>query len=352
MRVILISSSSNTSGGARQALYLARGLHGQGKLAAFFTPPQSALRALAPELPWQDAPEGLFAQYRALMEAMTPALAAGEKVVVHAFHNKAVKRIALFGTYWKIKGLPVACAAHRGVIYPPHNPLPYLAPGIDAFIVNSQACADVLPLLWRRKRIHVVYNAIPEGRLETTRSAGEVREGLAVPPGVPLIGCVANDSPNKGVDVLLAAFARLEAPDAHLVVIGVTDPRFQEQCGRLGIADRVHLIGQTEHVADYLQTLDFFVVPSFSESQPNTLLEAMCMGLAAIGSRVGGIPELIRNPDLLVPPGDADALALAMKRLLGDRALRGEEAARNAAMGANFSLEFRLSRVLEIYESL
>ncbi len=352
MRVILISSSTNTSGGARQALYLARGLHAQGRLVAFFIPRKSALRALAPELPWQDAPEGLVPQYRALVQAMAPAFAAGEKVVVHAFHNKAVKRIALFGTYWKLKGLPVVCAAHRGVIYPPNNPLPYLLPGIDAFIVNSQACADVLPLLWRRKRVHVVYNAIPEGRLHTTRSGEEVRLGLHIPLAAPLVCCVANNSANKGVDVLLAAFARLHAPLAHLVVIGVTDPRFQAQCEQLGIADRVRLIGQTEHVADYLQTSTFFVVPSFSESQPNTLLEAMCMGLAVIGSRVGGIPELISSPDLLVPPKDVDALARAMQRLLEDNTLREEEAARNTAFGARFSLAFRLDRVMEIYNGL
>ena len=82
-------------------------------------------------------------------------------------------------------------------------------------------------------------------------------------------------------------------------------------CDTLGI-EKVRLIGQTERVSDYLQIADAFVFPSKNmDSAPNTLLEAIRMGLPVVAATVGGVPEIAQNNGLLVPPDDTEALTRA-----------------------------------------
>ncbi len=352
MNVILVTSSTNKSGGSRQALYLAQGLRDAGHRVLFIAPAGSRLRSLDQGLDWVELPESFLAAGRRIQDAAAPWLAAGEKVVVHAFHNQAVKVAAVFGSWWRLKGLGMACAAHRGVIFKPGNPLPYLLPGIRAFIVNSRACADVLPLYWRKKRAHVVHNCIPPERLVPSRSAADVFAEMGCAPDQPVIGCVTNNSANKGVEVLLKAFARLERPQSLLVLVGVQAELWESLCADLGVSERVRLVARTENVADYLQVFTAFALPSFSESLPNTLLEAMSLGLPAVASRVGGVPELISEVDLLVSPGDDAALAAALERLLGDAERRKACAERNKEFSKNFAPELRLNRILEIYRAI
>jgi len=132
MRILFITSSKNASGGGRQALYLAEGMGERGHKVSFFSPPTSLLRSISPNLDWRDLSERR-GNWRTLLERAMPE---NEPVIVHAFHNKAVKSLAWAGTLWRFLGRPVACVAHRGVIYPPNNILPYVLPGIQVF-----ACA-------------------------------------------------------------------------------------------------------------------------------------------------------------------------------------------------------------------
>ena len=72
-----------------------------------------------------------------------------------------------------------------------------------------------------------------------------------------------------------------------------------------------------------MRSLDVFVMPSFTEGTPNSIVEAMAHGIPIIASQVGGVPDMIgADAGVLVPPGDADALAQAMLRLARDRDLR------------------------------
>ncbi len=344
MNIILLTSSKNASGGSRQALYLASGLLGRGHHVRFFSPAKSLLRPLAPDLPWADLPEKILDWKGALEAAMKP----GEGVIVHAFHNRAVKAAALFGTWWRLAGRPVACVAHRGVIYPPRNFLPYIAPGIRRFVVNSKACADTLPLLWRKDAATVVYNCIPAAKVTPGRPREEVRQELGLAPGDRIIGSVGNNMPVKGMDVLIRAFAALRRPDLTLCLVGLRSEAWENLCSKTGVTDRVRIVPRTEQVADYLQLFDLFVLPSLSESSPNTLLEAMCMGLPALGSKVGGVPECLSDPRFLVPAGDAQALAAGIAGVIDDTA------ALEAAARANreFSFQFGVERKLDIMEAL
>ncbi|MES1993910.1 MAG: glycosyltransferase [Pseudomonadota bacterium] len=98
---------------------------------------------------------------------------------------------------------------------------------------------------------------------------------------------------------------------------------------------QVVFTGFVDNVADHLAALDLFVFPSREEGLGSVLIDAMAQGLPIVASRVGGIPELIEDGQtgLLVPPGDASALAAALTRLVADAELRARlgAAARQAA---------------------
>lgn len=348
MRIIFLTSSDNASGGGRQALYLASGMMERGHEVTFFAPPQSKLRPLAPSITWADLPDKRGAWRETLEQAMRP----DEPAIVHAFHNKAVKSLAWSGTLWRLTGRPVACVAHRGVIYPPKNFLPYIVPGIRMFAVNSEACLKTLPLFWRKSAGRVVYNCVPDSKITPGRGVEEVRAELGITPETTLLGCVSNNAPVKGLEVLFRAFARLARPERVLCVVGGSAEKWSPLLEELGIASSVRLIPRTERVADYLRLFSLFVLPSLSESSPNTLLEAMRMGKAAVCSNVGGVPECISDARFLVPPNDAEALANAVEAALADPAALEEAARRNLAFSDQFRVEKKLDVMEKIYTDL
>ena len=140
--------------------------------------------------------------------------------------------------------------------------------------------------------------------------------------------------------------------DARIVGEGPDRAELESEIGRLGIGDRVHLLGERRDVPELLARADVFVLSSASEGMPVSVLEAMAAGLPVVGSKVGGIPELVVDGEtgLLVEPGDPDELAAAIGRLAADPELRRQlgEAGRERAQG-RFALDtFRRAHV-ELY---
>lgn len=347
MRIIYVTSADNSSGGARQAMYLATGMRERGHEVFFFTPPRSLLRPLAPETAWLDLPAERRHWRKALEEAI-----GGQAAIVHAFHNKAVKSLAFYGTLWRLLGKPVACVAHRGVIYPPNNFLPYIAPGIRVFAVNSLACLKTLPLFWRKDAGRVVYNCVPKSKITPTRPPAQMRAELGINEEDTVLGCVSNNAPVKGLEHLIRAFAKIAGPGMVLCLVGGRRDLWGGLCEELGIGDAVRIIPRTEYVADYLQLFSLFVLPSLSESSPNSLQEAMCMGLPAVGSAVGGVPECILDQRYLAPPGDTEALAKVMAAALADRKALAQAGERNLAFSERFSVQKKLDVMEGIYTDL
>ena len=351
MNIIVLTSTGSVSGGARQALVLAAGLQKLGYTVHFVCPPKGETREQALEmgLSQVDLPEKLF-EVNKTLRALMPA---GVPTIVHGFHNRGVKLVAYLGTWWRLLGLPVACAAHRGVTSRPGNPLPYLLPGIRAYLVNSQACADMLPLFWRRRRCHVVSNSIPEERLIPTRSKAEMRLELNLAEGDKVIGDVCNDNPQKGAGQALKAFALAKPglPAAKLVIVGVTADIWLPLCEELGIVDEVRLVPRTDHVADYIQLMDLLVFPSwFIESQPNVIMEAMSMGVPVIAGDAGGVRELL-PPEFLFDPKDEHAVSVKLTELMQSPEALKRLGEANAAQKDRFSTERRLREVVKYYRA-
>ncbi len=156
-----------------------------------------------------------------------------------------------------------------------------------------------------------------------------LRAELGIALDVPLVGMVSVIRSWKGHPILFTAAQKVleKIPNAQFLIVG-DGPCMQwypDQVRELGLADKIRFLGHREDVPNVLAALDVVVLPSTAhEGIPQILLQAQASGKAIAASRVGGIPEIIEDQKtgLLVPPKDPDALAEALMRLLGDKALR------------------------------
>ncbi|OQW35088.1 MAG: hypothetical protein A4E19_01835 [Nitrospira sp. SG-bin1] len=206
-------------------------------------------------------------------------------------------------------------------------------------------------------RFAVIPSGIDVDRFKQARTAGKmIPEWFDCPAEATIIGSVGWLTDIKGHRFLVDAVARLkrEYPRLHLVILGSGDRHdaLLNQAQGAGIGQAVHLVGHREDVALALAGMDCFVLPSLNEGMGRALIEAMAAGLPVIASRVGGIPALIEDEKsgLLVPAGDSQALAAALRRILSDPAWAwalGRDA--RESIGADYGVPSMVSAIEAIY---
>lgn len=194
----------------------------------------------------------------------------------------------------------------------------------DATVANSQIVADGLA---RRgvvspDRLLRIPNAIPEpGSLPSSDERAALRAELGAAPDDFLWLAIGNLSRWKDYPVLLRAVARLRDAGVRGVVRivghGELEGELRALAASLDIEDRVRFVGFRADAARLAYAADGFVMSSHTEGMPNALMEALLAGTPAVATRVGGIPELVRDGEMgfLVPPGDPEAFADGMRRL-------------------------------------
>ena len=142
--------------------------------------------------------------------------------------------------------------------------------------------------------------------------------------GAFVIGHVAQFVPVKGQAILLDAFARVARshPEALLVMVGDGPLRdeLEAHARTLGIESRVRWLGMRRDTSDIYATMDLFVLSSLSEGFGLVVLEAMLAGVPVVATAVGGVPDLLDSGrcGMIVPPGEANALAEAIERMICD----------------------------------
>lgn len=157
---------------------------------------------------------------------------------------------------------------------------------------------------------------------------GRLRRELGVPPAAPLIGLVGRLVPVKRVDLFLEAAALVSRrhPDATFVVVGDGELRRElvEQAQRLGIGPRVHFLGWRSDLPGIYADLDVVALTSRNEGTPVSVIEALASARPVVATAVGGVPDLLGRSEFgsLVPPGDPDAIAIAIVDLLADEGRR------------------------------
>jgi len=174
-----------------------------------------------------------------------------------------------------------------------------------------------------------------------------------------VIGIVCALREEKGLALLVEAFSKVrsELDTMKLVIVGQGPMRAQLEAlrDRLDLHDEMLLAPATSDVAQWMRSIDVFVLPSTSESFSNALLEAMACGCCVIGSRVGGTPELIidQTSGLLFDSGDVDGLIGCLKKVIRDENLRNRLASAAAHRAATeFSIERAVKRTEALYTSL
>ena len=152
----------------------------------------------------------------------------------------------------------------------------------------------------------------------------ELRAGLGVDGNV--LGFAGRLVPAKALEVGLRAIA--DVPDVNLVIAGDGPDRatLEQLAQTLGARDRVRFLGSVgrEDVLRLFRASDASLLSSAWENFPHTVVEALAVGCPVIATSVGGVPEVVRDGEngLLVPPGDAEALAGAIRRFFSDPELR------------------------------
>lgn len=191
-------------------------------------------------------------------------------------------------------------------------------------------------------------------RLPATWQSEELAGVERRPSPQPTVGYVGRISPEKGIDVALRALARLheEGLDVRFQVAGGGPGGHRRElealAAELGIADRVAFLGplEVEGLKRFYAELHALVVPSVWEEPAGlVLVEGALAGVPLVASRVGGIPEIVRDPEeaLLCPPGDPAALAAALRRTLTEP----EETAARAERANKRAQAFRISPYLK-----
>lgn len=217
-------------------------------------------------------------------------------------------------------------------------------------------------------RVRMIPNAVDLERIDAlaARAAGppELRRSIGVEQDGDLLVAVGRLEANKGFDVLVRALARLaragrQPPRWHLVVIGGGSWRraLERQVLAADLGGRVHLVGRVPDAAvhAWLAAATLFVHPTLYEGSSLVTLEAMAHRRAVVATAAGGIPDKV-TPGVtgwLVPPGDVQALAAALRSALANRErLPAMGRAGRAAVERQFSWTAVTDRLLALYEEI
>jgi glycosyltransferase involved in cell wall biosynthesis len=224
--------------------------------------------------------------------------------------------------------------------------------------VSENVAETVVNLGVPRERVIVIPNGVDAERFGAT-PAEAARQLLGLNGGVPILGSVGCLAVRKDYATLLDALALLSsrgrAYQAALIGDGPERESLEARAQTLGIAERVHFLGERADVEHLLPGLEVFVLSSREEGIPNALLEAMAAGRPAVATAVGGTPEVLEDGETgwLVPAQAPDRLAAALEQALADpdeRARRGRNARRHALEA--LSIDAMTRRHEHLYETL
>jgi N-acetyl-alpha-D-glucosaminyl L-malate synthase BshA len=236
---------------------------------------------------------------------------------------------------------------------------PGYGPAIRHALERSDAVTTVSEFLKREtqrllgvtREIDVIHNFFEPH--PPKRSRDDVRRELGLAADEALVLHLSNLRPIKRPDVLLEATAKIRPRESFKLVVlaGGDSKAFAADVAQRGLTDRVVVRERVNEIEDYLQAADVALFSSDLESFCLSILEAMCFGCPSVATAVGGIPEVVRSGEhgLLVPAGDAEALARGVEELLRDRERRdafgraGQQRARK---------EFSAAEIVPRYEAL
>ncbi|PWB55436.1 MAG: glycosyltransferase family 1 protein [Nitrosomonadales bacterium] len=209
------------------------------------------------------------------------------------------------------------------------------------------------------ERVTTITTGVDLSRFTPEAGAGTLRQELKLDEHALLVGTIAILRIKKGHHVLLEAIPKiLEAVPNAIFIFAGDGPQHKNISRAIeekNLTKHVLLLGLRRDIPKILETIDLFVLPTLEEALGTSFLEAMAMKKPVIGTRVGGVPEVINEGKngLLVNPGDAAELASAVIHLLKNPALAqsmGEQGRTFAT--TEFTVDRMCLRMHELYQTL
>lgn len=318
MNIVHLNAQLPWRGGEQQVLYLARYLQEQGQATSVMCPPHGALyqRAREAGLPTQAWPvrheldlRGAWYLGRYLRQ---------HRVDIVHMHEARAHTLGLLAAHGNPR---VRLVVSRRVMASPGRHLlsrwKYSRPRVHYLAVSEAVRQVLLQYGIPDRHVHTVWSGIDLQRCAAVQPAAPI-----FPAGTRVIGTVGALSREKGHRVLLEAAALLVPQEVPVGVIiageGAERAALSSQVVAAGLTAQVCLTGFRQDILPLMQSFEIFVFPSYAEALGTAMLDAMALGKPVVAARSGGIPEAVQDghTGILVPPGDAQALAAALRYLL------------------------------------
>jgi glycosyltransferase involved in cell wall biosynthesis len=351
MRILFINTERTWRGGERQTLLTALKLRERGHWCGLMVRKGFPLheRAEAEGLPV--FPVSPLTPWAPTLAARLTRLSSRERIdIVHAQTPHAVTLVSLARRF----GLQAKTVAARRVDFPVNSAGKYNR--CHAVVAISEAIREVL-----------VGSGVDEALIHVIPSAVELKRGPELKrhaivstywqEPVTLAGSVGHLAHHKGYDVLLRAWPEVVSalPHARLLLVGDGEERqkLEALIAALDLGNTVALAGFQENTVDYISAFDCYVQPSRTEGLGSTIIDALLLERPMVGTRAGGIPEVLGNGDygVLVEPENSESLAEALVAVLKGETVVDTAAARRWAE-EKFSLTAMTEKTEALYRSL
>lgn len=354
MRPLIVDLGRDYRGGQHQALLLSQGLLARGHAPELVTLGDSLLASRARNAGIKV--HGVQMHWRRLGAAIAIRRLLGARGVdiVHANEPHALTAAWLARAHRR-----VPLVASRRVIFSLSRDAISLARyrASACIIAVSQCVADGTGL--PRNKLEVIPDGVPIPKMHSATEREEARRSLGIATDIPLLGCVAALTPDKGQHLLIRALKiiRAQFPDCHLLLVGEGPCRaaLHHLVSGQGLEDAVHFAGFVKDLDPVYAAIDLFAFPAQAEGLGSALLMAMASGLPVVALARGGIPEVVENGrnGLLIQESAPEALATEIARLLSNsaEARRLSKSARETILG-RFSVDRMVDATLHLYQRL
>lgn len=294
-----------------------------------------------------------------LLPSLRTAIRAHEPDIVHA-HSPVLAACARLLRATPTHHFSMVTTEHNR--WPRHHPITRMAnrltaPLDDERIAVSHDVRDSMGATLA-STTRVIDHGIPLEQLSTAADArAQQRQAIlgSQHQDVVAVGIVANFRPEKDYETFLAAakIALRHCTHLHLIVVGQGpgEGDFRTKSKQI---ERLHVLGYRPDVHEVMSSFDVFTLSSRHEGKPVALMEALALGLPAVATRAGGIPEVIDHGEngLLVNVGDHDALARSWIQIAEDHALRERLSAAAKASSSRFDASAATKSIESLYRSL
>jgi glycosyltransferase involved in cell wall biosynthesis len=378
IKIARIITRMDLGGAQRAVLHLSRGLDtrrfeqmvitGDGGLLLSELSEISTLKHhVIPEMTRHIGPGGAWRDMRSVRK-LCEILRVFRPHIVHTHTPKAgiVGRWAA-----RLAGVPKIVHTYHGFGFSPQHPLLQRAVYVGLERATARITSQFVAVsdpnrvlgqsygIFRREECAVIRSGVDFAEFRAMGiDKAQKKIELGVEPSDKIVGVVASFTPAKALHLFLEAAAKIAMEIAAVRFVMVGDgslrPQLEKQAQRLGIGSALRMLGWRHDVPELLRTFDVFLLTSLWEGLPRSLVEALLSGVPAVASCVDGIREVVQEDrnGFLVPPGNAEAMAAAVIRLLKDEPLRKTMGEQARSSVDDFSVQRMLKDYSDLYENI